>query len=287
MALLIFVDGLGIGPADPAANPLAAIGSRIFLSNDIPCGGMRAETDACLGVAGLPQSATGQTTLLTGINAPALLGRHLSGYPNQQLKDLLARESIFAQLAARGKRGAFANCYRPAFFSDPPWHVSVTTWSCLSAGIRLNTLEDLQAGRALYHDFTREYLRAHGISAELLQPEEAGVQLAEISRAQDFTLYEYFLTDLVAHAQDWQRALALAAGLERFVTSVLEHSDLERQTVVLSSDHGNFEDFTTRSHTRNPVHTICWGRGKEKLARAIRSLQDVTPALVDLLCNNP
>jgi bisphosphoglycerate-independent phosphoglycerate mutase (AlkP superfamily) len=59
---------------------------------------------------------------------------------------------------------------------------------------------------------------------------------------------------------------------------------LKRQTLILCSDHGNFEDFSTRSHTRNPVYTIVWGRGQKEFISGIRSIQDITPALVRLLC---
>jgi hypothetical protein len=37
--------------------------------------------DASLCVPGLPQSATGQAALLTGLNAPELMGRHIEGFP--------------------------------------------------------------------------------------------------------------------------------------------------------------------------------------------------------------
>ena len=38
--------------------------------------------DAGLGVEGLPQSATGQAVLLTGVNIPAELGYHYGPKPN-------------------------------------------------------------------------------------------------------------------------------------------------------------------------------------------------------------
>jgi hypothetical protein len=232
---------------------------------------------------GLPQSATGQTTLLTGTNAALLLGRHLNGYPNRKLKDLLARESIFLQLERHGLRSAFANCYQPRFFNEERRRISVTTTACLSAGIRLNTIEDLQAGRAIYQDFTNQYLISRGHNVDPMSPEQAGTVLAAISTRQDFTLYEFFITDLAGHARDWSWGIQVAENLDCFLLSVLEHLDLERQTMILCSDHGNFEDFSTRSHTRNPVFTIAWGHGRKEFMRGIRSIQDITPALVRLL----
>jgi len=45
-------------------------------------------------VPGRPQSATGQATLYTGVNAPAELGRHLVGFPTARLQALILRASI-------------------------------------------------------------------------------------------------------------------------------------------------------------------------------------------------
>jgi hypothetical protein len=242
-----------------------------------------AATDACLGVPGLPQSATGQTALLTGINAAAHLGGHLNGHPNRKLRNLLARESIFIKLKAFGFKVAFANCYQPQFFEKMPRHISVTTSACLSAGVRLNTLDDLLIGRAVYQDFTHAWLRARGVDIQLLEPEQAGANLAAVSRENDFTLYEHFLTDLAGHSRDLDRGLQVAKDLERFLFGVLENVDLERQTVLLSSDHGNFEDFSTKSHTRNSVYTLCWGKGRSELASRVKCITDITPALVELM----
>jgi 2,3-bisphosphoglycerate-independent phosphoglycerate mutase len=287
--LFLFIDGIGIGSSDPEINPFAALPSRIFSkysdrgATDIAFGGVLAVTDATLGVPGLPQSATGQTALFTGINAAALLGRHLNGHPNQELRELLARESVFVKLKSVGLSVAFANCYRPQFFEKMPRRVSVTTSACLSAGVRLNTLDDLRAGRAVYQDFTHEWLRERGEDIEWRDPHQAGATLAAIAGEYDFTLYEHFLTDLAGHTLDRERALAVAGNLERFLFGVLENIDLERTSVLLSSDHGNLEDLSTKSHTRNPVHTICWGRHAARMASRVQCITDVTPVLVEVL----
>ena len=91
--LLIFVDGIGIGTRGEH-NPLEGLDSEFFSifhgeESRIPFDGVMAETDARLGVEGLPQSATGQTAILTGVNAAQLIGRHLHGYPSPRLKQAL------------------------------------------------------------------------------------------------------------------------------------------------------------------------------------------------------
>src|SRR5579872_5700736 len=108
---LVFVDGVGIGPRDTSRNPLARRPTLLSHFDDgtgepLPRGGVMTPIDPRLDVPGRPQSATGHTALLTGINAAALLGKHLLGYPNQPLRDLLARESIFHRLRDQGR--AFA-----------------------------------------------------------------------------------------------------------------------------------------------------------------------------------
>src|SRR2546422_5370463 len=131
--LLFFIDGLGIGTRGPHnpfdgltdTEPLAIFQNEI---PDIPFQGLLTPTDACLGVAGRPQSASGQTTILTGINAPAALGYHKQGFPNQALLDIIRELSIFVQLKKAGIHPiAFANTYTGAFFERRPRWVSATT----------------------------------------------------------------------------------------------------------------------------------------------------------------
>ncbi len=68
----------------------------------------------------------------------------------------------------------------------------------------------------------------------------------------DFTLYEYFLTDKAGHTQDRDRCEQVLRDLDRFLAAYLEAAP-PGATTLLTSDHGNIEDLSTRSHTRNPV----------------------------------
>src|SRR5437764_2761942 len=199
--LLLFIDGLGIGtrgshnPFDGLndAEPLA-----LFQNEDpqIPFNGVLVRTDARLGIEGRPQSASGQTTILTGINAPAMIGYHKQGFPNQALLDIIREHSIFKQLSEAGiKPVAFANTYTKRFFANRPRWISATTAAVEAAGGRFNIIEDLKAGHALYHDFTNAMLIEHGEEVPLRAPEEAGEILSGIAAANRFALYEYFITD--------------------------------------------------------------------------------------------
>ncbi|MDT7540920.1 MAG: 2,3-bisphosphoglycerate-independent phosphoglycerate mutase [Acidobacteriota bacterium] len=288
--LLIFIDGLGIGTRC-SHNPLARLGHEasplaVFENEEpeMPFNGVFARTDACLGVEGRPQSASGQTTILTGTNAPAALGYHKQGFPNAQLREIINDNSIFLQLKRAGIEDAtFANAYSPRFFHKRPRWVSATTTAVEAAGLPFRTLEDLRAGRAVYQDFTNQMVIEAGFDVETRTPEEAAEVLACVVSENRFTLYEYFLTDRAGHAQDESAALSILANLARFVRAVVARVDLEETTVVLTSDHGNIEDLSIRNHTRNLVPTLAFGEQRERVRREVRDLSHITPTILRML----
>ena len=290
--LCIFLDGVGIGANNQTINPFVRIQTDIFPMADHPTraaifDGVVIPTDACLGVPGLPQSATGQTALFSGINAAQQLGSHLSGFATQSLITILRQESVFVKALQRGKTAAFANAYSREFFALPEKTrariTSVTTAATLTAGLPFLLAEDILAGRSLYHDFTNRALRQRGYNFPIFSPEFAGKQLALLSQAYDFCLYEYFLTDQIGHCGDLELAVAEAEKVETFLTAVLEHTDLHSTVVLLCSDHGNLEDTSVIMHTMNPVPTIVWGHAPHDLTASIRSLTDITPFILRCL----
>ncbi|MFN2480025.1 MAG: hypothetical protein ABR554_00895 [Pyrinomonadaceae bacterium] len=289
-ALLIFVDGLGIGTRG-AHNPLALLGDEasplaVFRDEEpsLPFGGVLAPTDACLGVEGRPQSASGQTTILTGVNAPAALGYHKQGFPNEPLRAIIRGHSVFLQLKRAGVgQITFANAYTPRFFKERPRWVSATTTAVEAADLPFRTLADLRAGRAVYQDFTNRLVVDAGFDVPTRTPENAAGVLANIVSESRFTLYEYFITDRVGHAQDEGAALRVLSQLARFVRAVLSRVDLDGTTVIVTSDHGNVEDLSTRNHTRNFVPTLAWGAGRERVRACVRDLADITPTITRLL----
>ncbi len=292
--LMIFVDGLGIGRYEPGANPCTAPGLRFFnnfsnreRSTPIPFGGQVLGLDATLGLPGLPQSATGQTALLTGVNAAALLGRHLNGFPNGRLREVIAQHSLLKKVRERGYKAAFLNAFRPPFFDYDPFQIirylSVTTVCNLYAGLPFFDLDDLRARRCVYQDFTNESLRRRGHEVPLFSPAEAGSILGEQASQYDFALYEYFQTDRAGHSQDFQTATGVLVALEGFLEAVLSSVDLAHTTVVLTSDHGNIEDLSVKGHTRNLAMTLVWGPGKDAFSCGLSSIQEIAPRVVRLL----
>ena len=288
--LMIFVDGLGIGTRG-TQNPLAQLDAEatpltIFADEEpeLPHDGVLVRTDARLGIEGRPQSASGQTTILTGVNAPAALGYHKQGFPNEAMRAIIREHSIFLQLERAGVRpNVFANAYTPRFFNTRPRWVSATTVAVEAAGLSFRQLDDLRGGRAVYQDFTNEMLIEAGFDVAPCTPEEAAAVLVDIAHKHRFTLYEYFITDRVGHAQDMNAALKVLTDLARFIRTVLARLKLARTTLILTSDHGNIEDLSIRNHTLNYVPTLAWGVGRKHVRARVRSLADITPVIIELL----
>lgn len=289
--LFIFVDGLGLAPAGPR-NPLSrAPGEGIGRCLDGPLvdgtaprrGVLLRGLDATLGVAGLPQSATGQTTMLTGVNAAALLGRHLTAFPGARLQRLLQEASVVRRLKEAGRRCTFAN----AFGTDPytrsaRGRLSATTRAIMAADLPFRRLDDLHSGRAVSWDVCRDrWLRGDSAGVPVIEAKQAGRHLAHLAAEHDFTLYETFMTDLAGHRRfGWTAAEALGR-LDGLLAGVLDATG-NGVTVVLTSDHGNLEDDSVTVHTHNPVPLLVLGPGREAFARAT-SLLDVAPAILRAL----
>lgn len=288
--LLFFIDGLGIGKRVPE-NPLNApnLAPLAVFQDETPerfMDGLVVPTDACLGIEGRPQSASGQTTILTGVNAPAAVGYHKQGFPNKALLEILDERSIFKQLRTAGVEPiTFANAYTSGFFTERPRWISATTAAVEAASLRFRTMDDVRNDDAVFMDFTNRILIERGEDVMERSEQEAATVLSRIVAQNRFTLYEYFITDKVGHAQDMELAKSVLTSLALFIRELLLKLDLERTTVILTSDHGNIEDLSLRNHTLHAVPTIVWGAQRKRIAARIKNLADITPAIVKLLTN--
>jgi len=287
--LLIFFDGIGIGDKNPSYNPFSRLPSKYFIAfrdNCLPLapkGGIIVPTYVNLEIDGLPQSATGQATLLTGRNAAKLIGRHLEGLPNTALKNLIRKENIFSKLIAQDYKVAFANAYRPSFFNSSKRRISATTTAALSANLQLRTLEDLAKGEAVYQDYTNCFLTRKGYQVKEVSASEAAERLVKLLLNHDFVLYEYFLSDIAGHKMKMKKALAEVKKIDSLIRALLEIMDLENNLLAVTSDHGNLEDIRTKIHTQNQVPTIVWGYQAKIFSQQISSLEDITPAIIQYL----
>jgi len=284
--LLIFVDGLGLAPPHAANNPVTAencpVLCRLVTNHAVAI-------DACLGVPGTPQSATGQTAMLTGINAPQRCGRHIEGFPGPTLRRIIEKHSIFEQFKRAGLPATFANGYLLPTLREVinMRRKSVTSVASLAAFGDVRRREMMLQGEAVCHDLIRDTIVKRGYTGPQITIAEAAGHLASIADENSFTLFEYFMTDRAGHRQNYKKATEVLQRVDALLAAILPLTEQKRITLLLTSDHGNIEDLSTPGHTRNPVPFIACGPDAAQLLTAVKSLTDITPAIVNISGVNP
>jgi 2,3-bisphosphoglycerate-independent phosphoglycerate mutase len=288
--IFFFIDGLGVAELDKDINPLYYTQSGIFNTTrkQLPGEGILKPLDATLGVKGFPQSATGQTTLYTGINAPKLISKHVSGFPNAILRNLLQRRSIFMVLKQNGLRCLFINAFRPIFFSSPELFasrgLSASSEMNRAAGLPFKTLGDIRNDAALYHDYSNQELIQKGFDLPEFDSHQAAEILIRQLENYDFILYEYFLTDVAGHSRNMEMAINELYKIEQLLLVLINRINFQNTVLLAVSDHGNIEDISVKSHTCHPAYLAVWGASGEV---ALKSLTDVYPFVLEMIAVSP
>ena len=297
--LFLFMDGIGFGQPDPETNPFAAasmpnlaalLGGKRLVSGAAPLETDRAtllELDAGLGMPGLPQSASGQAALVTGKNVPQLIGEHYGPKPTQQIAGLIKEDNLFIQLQRRGYRAALLNAYPQRYFDGVESGrrlLSAIPLAVTSAGLALKTAEDLYAGEAFSVDFTgRGWREQLGYKdAPLLAEAEAGRKLAKVAASCDLAFFEFWPSDYAGHHQDKDGARRLLETFDAVLGGLLAAWDDEQGLILVTSDHGNLEDLSTRHHTNNPVPGLVIGAKalRQRFCQGLKDLSQITPAIL-------
>jgi hypothetical protein len=246
--------------------------------------------DPNLGVDGLPQSATGQAVLLTGINIPAELGYHYGPKPNPEVAQYLDGKTIFSKTVKAGKKTALLSAYPSRYFEgiNSGKHLySAIPLALTNAGVPLFTQDDYYAGRALSADFTgkgwHEFLNLP--DAPIYEPEEAGKKLGEIASQYDFSLFEYWASDYAGHKQDMDSAVRQLERFDDVLKGLLGSSGYKPDLLLITSDHGNMEDLSTRRHTAANVPLLLFGDKfhRREFQKDIHDLTGIAPAISKIL----
>lgn len=301
--LFIFLDGVGLGATDPHINPLACahlptlnalLEGRQLAASSVPFSGQHASLvalDSCLGVAGLPQSATGQAALLTGRNVPAWIGEHYGPKPNARIADALRADNLFSTLRQRGYSASMLNAYPPRYFEaidSGHRQYSAFPLAATAAGIKLKNLEDLHRGNALSADFTAQgWIESLGFpDAPSLSPHDAGKQMAKLALESDLTFFEYWASDVAGHRQDMEAAVTQLEVFDAVLGSCWNF--YQNDIILVTSDHGNLEDLSTRRHTRAAVPALVIGpaEGRAQFCIGLHDLTDVAPAILRTICGS-
>ena len=276
--VFLFIDGVGIA-GQAADNPINAEVCptlwRLFSRHAKPI-------DACLGVDGPPQSATGQATMFTGVNCAKAMGRHCEGFPGLKLREMVQRGNLFLSLREAGCSVRFADAYLVDSVEELSARrfKSVTTVMALTTPDVICTAQDLAEDRALMQDLTRETIQDRYPDIPIVAPQRAAEHLFKMACENDFTLYEFFQTDVAGHSMDYARACAVLRVYDNFLAALVRSVEAAGITLVMTSDHGNIESISERGHTRNPVPFVAFGPRERALRERVNSLVDVTPAIL-------
>lgn len=295
--VLLFIDGVGIGEKDEINNPFFKYGSKFFneVFGRVPVlddpvievrDGHIFPVDARMGIAGLPQSGTGQASIFCGFNAPAFVGKHFGPYPYSTTIPIIKEQNIFIEFIRKGYNVSFINAYPNVFFdyiSSGRQRLSVTTLSCSLNNIRLNSDTEVKNKTALTAEITNErWNRRLGYELEVITPALAADILLKAAAENDLTVYEYFLTDHFGHGRYNDELVQAYYNLDNFLYSLLTKLDVEKYTLLICSDHGNFENTGTKSHTLNPSLGVSYGKHSKFLFQNIKDLSQIKQTLINI-----
>jgi len=293
--LMVFLDGVGIGKRDYQFNPFFKYGFKTFekIFGDLPSiekmklangKSFLFPTDATLGVEGLPQSGTGQAALFCGFNAPKFAGKHYGPYPYTTTIPKLQKDSVLVYYKEKFKSSFFANAYPKVFFdyiNSGRSRLSVTTLTCQLSGIRLNRVSEVRNGSALTAELTNErWNQRLGYKLKVIKPKTAARRLLRIAENYKFTLYEYYLTDHLGHLRLSNEFEKLFSEVDEFLHTLLSEIDSNKMTIIICSDHGNLEDLSVKTHTRNPALTITAGKSAKSISETVTDISQIKNAII-------
>lgn len=292
----IFWDGVGYGKKNPSVNPFFSASLptlRKLFHNSLPSLHHKYFTDttasfspvnATLRVAGLPQSGTGQATIMTGINASQYIGKHFGPYPYSTLVPIIKEQNLFQQLKERNRTFYFVNGFPKKyldFLNDHRKRIPTIALSYISTGKTLSSHHEIQNGEAISADITGSRWEELGhAEVTAVSPLEAGKKFYRLGKNYDLIFFEYFVPDYAGHKQDMKLSVEALERMDGFLGGILEHFDDKQDILLMISDHGNIEDLSVRTHTRNPVPLIMIGKDREYFSSRIKNLTHITPAIL-------
>jgi hypothetical protein len=240
-------------------------------------------TDPRMNIPGKPQSASGQAAILTGQNVPTLIGEHYGPRPNEAIRALLAQDNFFKQVVARGLPAALLEGY------PPRWHDAVNRGKRLrssyqqaahEAGLPIFTEREIYSGDALSVDWIGQGWRTElgYTDSPLYTPHEAGIKMVELARRYAFSFFPHWLTDMIGHRGDVAEGARMLELFDGVMAGALDAWHDDDGLMIITSDHGNFEDLSHGKHTENDVPTVVIGAARERFAD-VRTLADLVPEM--------
>jgi phosphopentomutase len=93
-------------------------------------------------------------------------------------------------------------------------------------------------------------------------------------------MFEYWASDYAGHKQDMNTAVKSMEVFDGVLGGLMEGMN-DEWLVLVTSDHGNMEDVSTRKHTAAPVPALVIGSktAREEFTRGMTDLTHIAPAI--------
>ena len=112
-----------------------------------------------------------------------------------------------------------------------------------------------------------------------MEAKESGRKLASLAKEYDFSLFEYWASDYAGHKQEMDNAVSLMETFDSVLGGLVDV--WEDGLILVTSDHGNMDDLSTRKHTAADVPALVIGdkAAREEFTRDLQDLTDIAPAI--------
>ena len=109
--------------------------------------------------------------------------------------------------------------------------------------------------------------------------------MADLADKFDLSFFEYWLSDYAGHNQDMSAALSMLEVFDQVLAGLLGSWKDEDGLILITSDHGNLEDLSTRRHTPNPVPALVIGEveARHDFINGLTDITGVTPAILKMI----
>lgn len=277
----LFIDGLGIGELSNN-NPFSfckdsLLYQMIYEQDDVyHC----KPIDARLGIEGLPQSGTGHVTILTGKNASENIGKHHGPFPHTTQRPWLLDNSIGTYCNQHDLKWDVLNAYPPPYFKaleDRKIRLSSFAYMQTGLGKKMYSAEDLSNGMGFPSLLSFKQLQIFGVNLPSYSIEESVSILVDKFKDLDLVIIEYFILDHLGHDKNITKSIQYIEEISDFLTELKKYKN--ELSVIITSDHGNVEDCSVKTHTLNRVPFIT----NQKLTTPVQSLVDIKTALIESL----
>jgi bisphosphoglycerate-independent phosphoglycerate mutase (AlkP superfamily) len=119
--------------------------------------------------------------------------------------------------------------------------------------------------------------------APITTAQEAGEKLAGLAQGYDFSMFEYWASDYAGHKQDMDWAVEQMETFDSVLEGLVESWDMDEDLILVTSDHGNMEDLSTRRHTDARVPGLVIGGKRQRFTDGLADLTGIAPRIREMI----